>query len=132
MRHPNSGGAKGFLTMYIRTKRNKSGTISVVVVDKSSGKYREIETIGIAKDEGQIEDLMARGRKWIAGYQERLHPTFDFDCRVEVSRERERQEVERVVSSIENVLLNGRQYRNECRQSPQYGQDCHNNRLPST
>jgi hypothetical protein len=37
-----------------------------------------------------------------------------------------------VVSSIENVLLNGRQYRNECRQSPQYGQDCHNNRLPST
>ncbi len=93
--------------MYIRTKRNKSGTISVVVVDKSSGKYREIETIGIAKDEGQVEDLMARGRQWIADYQERLHPTFDFDCRAEAARERERREVERVVSSIENVLLNG-------------------------
>ena len=117
--------------MYIRTKRNKSGTISIVVVDKSSGKYREIETIGIAKDEGQIEDLMARGRQWIADYQERLHPTLDFECRAEATRERERREVERVVSSIENVLLNGRD-RNECRQSPQYGQDCHNNRLPST
>ena len=93
--------------MYIRTKRNKSGTISVVVVDKSSGKYREIETIGIAKDEGQVEDLTARGRQWIADYQERFHPTFDFDCRAEAARERERREVERVVSSIENVLLNG-------------------------
>ena len=93
--------------MYIRTKRNKSGTISVVVVDKSSGKYREIETIGIAKDESAVDALMERGRQWIAEHEERMHPALDFDGRAEAARERERREVERVVSSIENVLLNG-------------------------
>ena len=93
--------------MYIRTKRNKSGTISVVVVDKSSGKYREIETIGIAKNEGEVNALMERGRQWIAEREERMRPTLDFDGRAEAARERERREVERVVSSIENVLLNG-------------------------
>ena len=93
--------------MYIRTKRNKSGTISVVVVDKSSGKYREIETIGIAKNEGEVNALMERGHQWIAEREERMRPTLDFDGRAEAARERERREVERVVSSIENVLLNG-------------------------
>ena len=66
--------------MFLRKKRNRSGSISVAVVDKSGGKFKEISHIGIAKDESAVDALMERGRQWIA---------------------------ERVVSSIENVLLNG-------------------------
>lgn len=93
--------------MYLRKKRNKSGSISVVVVDKSSGKYKEVKTIGIAKNDSDVTSLMEQGRRWISDYDERLYPRLDFDGRVVSSRELERQEIERVVSSIENVLLNG-------------------------
>ena len=93
--------------MFVRKKRNRSGTISVAVIDKSGGKFKEISHIGIARDESEVDELMKRGREWIADYQERLHPTLDFDGRAEAAKELERQEVERVVSSIENVLLNG-------------------------
>ena len=37
--------------MYVRKKKNRSGTISVVVVDKSSGRYHEIKSFGIADSE---------------------------------------------------------------------------------
>ena len=79
----------------------------MAVIDKSGGKFKEISHIGIARDESEVDELMKRGREWIADYQERLHPTLDFDGRAEAAKELERQEVERVVSSIENVLLNG-------------------------
>lgn len=71
------------------------------------GKFKEISHIGIAKDEGEVDALMERGRQWIAEREERMHPALDFDGRAEAARERERRELERVVSSIENVLLNG-------------------------
>ncbi len=93
--------------MYLRKKRNKSGSISVVVVDKSSGKYKEVKTIGIAKNASDVTSLIERGRRWISDYDEHLHPRLDFDGGVVSSRERERQEMERAISSIENVLLNG-------------------------
>ena len=93
--------------MFLRKKRNRSGSISVAVVDKSGGKFKEISHIGIAKNESEVEALMERGRQWIAEHEERMHPTLDFDGRAEAAMERERREVERVVSSIENVLLNG-------------------------
>ena len=93
--------------MFVRKKRNRSGTISISVVDKNGGKFKVLSHIGIANDESEVESLVELGRHWIAERQERLHPTLDFDGRAEAARERERQEVERVVSSIENVLLNG-------------------------
>ena len=49
--------------MYLRKKRNKSGSISVVVVDKSSGKYKEVKTIGIAKNASDVTSLIERGRR---------------------------------------------------------------------
>ena len=99
--------AQTFFNMYLRSKSNRSGTFSIVVVDKIGGRYREIHTVGIAKSEAEIESLMEHGRKWIRDYQERLHPTLDFAGRSGTERQREREEAERVLSSIENVLLNG-------------------------
>ena len=101
------GDAKGFLTMFVRKKKNRSGSISVIVAEKNRGKLKEIATIGIAKSEEEVEPLMDQARSWIAERQERIHPTIDFEGRAEEAKQREREEVERVVSSIENVLLNG-------------------------
>lgn len=101
------GYAKVFLTMFIKKIHNRSGSVSVIVAEKNKGNYTKLATIGIARDESEVDELMDRGRRWIAERQERLHPTLDFDGRAEAAKELERQEVERVVSSIENVLLNG-------------------------
>ena len=93
--------------MFVRKKKNRSGSVSVIVAEKNRGKLKEIATIGIAKSEAEVEPLMDQARRWIAERQERIHPTIDFEGRAEAAKQREREEVERVVSSIENVLLNG-------------------------
>lgn len=93
--------------MFVRKKKNRSGSISVIVAEKNHGKLKEIATIGIAKSEEEVEPIMDPARHWIAERQERIHPTIDFEGRAEEAKRREREAVERVVSSIENVLLNG-------------------------
>jgi transposase len=51
--------------MYVRKKPNKSGLISIQVIDKSLGKYKVIKTIGSSKDPKEIESLLTKGKKWI-------------------------------------------------------------------
>ena len=41
----------------IRKKKNKSGSISIVIVDRSNRGYKVIETIGYSKDKDEIEAL---------------------------------------------------------------------------
>jgi transposase len=43
--------------MFVRKKKNKSGVISIQIIDKSSGKYRVIKTIGSSADATEIEQL---------------------------------------------------------------------------
>ncbi len=43
--------------MFVRKKKNKSGTVSVQIIDKSRGKYKVIKTIGCDKTRRE-EDLM--------------------------------------------------------------------------
>lgn len=59
--------------MFVRKKPNKSGVISVQVIDKSSGKYKLVKTIGSSSDEGEIDRLVLEGKKFIrakSGLQE--------------------------------------------------------------
>lgn len=61
--------------MFVRKKRNKSGTVSVQIVSKNRGKYRVIQTVGSAKDPEEVERLIQRGRLLAQdslGKQERL------------------------------------------------------------
>ena len=51
--------------MFIRKKKNRSGSTSVVVVDKSRKGFRELVTIGVSNDNAEIESLCLEGRKWI-------------------------------------------------------------------
>ncbi len=43
--------------MFVRGKKNKSGTISVQIIDKSSGSYRVIKTVGYSSDPDEIAYL---------------------------------------------------------------------------
>ena len=64
--------------MHVRQKKNRSGSVSVVIVDKSSGRYKEIYTIGVAKNESEIGRLVLDGREWIRRRELALHPELDF------------------------------------------------------
>ncbi len=43
--------------MFVRKKKNRSGSTSVVVVDKHGGKFKELHTVGIGREEHEIEQL---------------------------------------------------------------------------
>ena len=55
--------------MFVRKKKNKSGVISVQVVDKSTGKYRLVKTIGSSNDSTEIERLFKDGHDFIQHYR---------------------------------------------------------------
>ena len=54
--------------MFVRRKKNKSGVISVQVIDKSTGKYKLIKTIGSSSDGLEIEKLIKHANQWIKDY----------------------------------------------------------------
>ena len=59
--------------MFIRQKRNKSGVISIQIIDKSSGKYKLYKTVGSSSDPAQISNLLAKAKsdlQQITGSQE--------------------------------------------------------------
>lgn len=51
--------------MFIRQKRNKSGVISVQVIDKSSGKYKLLKTIGSSSDKLKVNQLLTDAEVWV-------------------------------------------------------------------
>ncbi len=46
--------------MFVRKKKNKSGTISIQIIIKDSGKYKVVETIGSTKDKNQLDYLIKK------------------------------------------------------------------------
>jgi len=65
-----------FTCMFVRQKKNKSGVISVQVIDKSSGRYKVFKTIGSSDNPLEIKALVVKAKEFIkeiTGAQE-----FDF------------------------------------------------------
>jgi transposase len=62
--------------MFVRKKSNKSGVVSIQIVDKSSGKYKLIKTIGSSSDPQVIEQLYLQGKQWINNYLGQLQIDF--------------------------------------------------------
>jgi transposase len=89
--------------MYVRRKKNRSGTIGVVEVSKSSGKYKEIKSFGTAGSVEDAENLCDDAHKWIGSYSGQQE--FDFDD----SKGRELEETGRVINNMDAVLINGTQ-----------------------
>ncbi len=52
--------------MFLRRKRNKSGSISIQIIDKSNG-YKVIQTLGSSRDFDVVERLMQKGKIVIQG-----------------------------------------------------------------
>ncbi len=63
--------------MFIREKPNKSGKISVQVIDKSNRKYLVLQTIGCSDDEIEIERLKRQGQQWIKDKQRQTEIDFE-------------------------------------------------------
>ena len=90
--------------MFPRKKKNKTGTISVVVIDKSNG-YKEVKNLGVVKTDEEADLLMTKARQWIRT----AHGQREIDFAGSSVVQAERLEVERVMSNISSVVLNGPQ-----------------------
>jgi transposase len=83
--------------MFIRKKPNKSGLVSIQVIDKSSGKYKMIKTIGSSSDGNQIEQLVREGELWMKEKTGLLE--FDFSDN--------RQQIDYFFNNIEQITVQG-------------------------
>ena len=54
--------------MFVRKKKNRSGSVSIVVVDKSRGRFREVRQFGVAHTEAEADALYTQAREWIRRY----------------------------------------------------------------
>ena len=95
--------------MFVRKKKNRSGTVSVVVADKSGGRFKELKTIGVSSDPDEIARLEVKARQWIDGYSGQL--TLDFDESTQALREARNTiaRIERTLQNTPQVIL-GRIY----------------------
>ena len=96
-----------FLEMFVKRKKNRSGTTSVVVAEKYKGRYKELITIGIGRGAEEVEKLVAEGKAWIIKEEQRRHPQLDLFEEEREAREKEIQEVNRLLSNVTNILING-------------------------
>ena len=92
-------------TMFVRKKKNRTGTISVVVVDKSHGGYKEVKSFGVVSSDEEADVLSMRAREWISAYGGQQ--VLDFG-RNDV-QERELKDAERAFANIDSVFMNAPQ-----------------------
>ena len=61
--------------MFVRKKKNSSGSISVQIISKNNGKYKVVETIGCCINEYELEDLLKQANDRLLELEPNL---FDF------------------------------------------------------
>ena len=81
--------------MFVRKKKNKSGVISIQVIDKSSGKYKLLKTIGSSSNSLEVEQLFQQGQHWIKEYQGQF----------EIDFQDEKQLFSRFISGIKQIQI---------------------------
>lgn len=52
-------------TKFVRKKINHSGTISVVVVSKTHGKFTEMKKFGVARSGEEVDELFQKAKLWL-------------------------------------------------------------------
>ena len=93
--------------MYIKRKKNRSGSISVVVAEKRKGKYTELITIGVAKHQSEVCLYEAKARDWIELERKRRQPQLDLFEERQNESDAEILSVEQMLSNITNISING-------------------------
>jgi transposase len=89
--------------MFIRKRRNRSGSTSIVVVNKRHGQFVEVRNFGTAETDDDINKLYAQAHKWLMsnGGQQSI----DFDD----LKGREYEETRRVIDNMDAAMINGTQ-----------------------
>lgn len=93
--------------MYVRKKKYPSGNVGIIVVEKIDGKMKELATIGIARHESEIDDLIVKGREWIDNEKQRRHPRLDLFGEERAKCEAELLTAEQMLSCISNITIDG-------------------------
>lgn len=88
--------------MFVRKKVNKSGTTSVVVIDKGGGRFRQVKCFGTSSEPSEIERLCSHAADWIMrhGGQQLI----DFDA-----AEQAKKDYREMLSNVERTLQNAPQ-----------------------
>ena len=88
--------------MFVRKKINKSGTTSVVVIDKGGGRFRQVKCFGTSSEPSEIERLCNQAADWVMrhGGQQLI----DFDA-----AEQAREDYRKMLSNVERTLQNAPQ-----------------------
>jgi transposase len=90
--------------MFVREKKNRSGSTSVVVVSKQSGRYEEVHVAGVSSDPATLAEYHRQCLLWI----KQQHGMPDMFEQHE-KRKHEQDSVEYFFNNIENILINGTQ-----------------------
>jgi hypothetical protein len=61
--------------LHIREKKNKSGSISVIIVDRNNRGYKVIETIGCAYNQTDLEIFLDIAQTRLKELNKKLYPT---------------------------------------------------------
>ena len=88
--------------MFVHKKKHRSGRTSVVVVDKSHGKFREIKNFWVASSDSEIADLCRQASEWLRRYGGQL----EMDFIDESEKRQEEEETDRILSNIDSLLIN--------------------------
>ncbi|MDR0794643.1 MAG: IS1634 family transposase [Tannerella sp.] len=93
--------------MHVRKKRNRSGSTSVVVVSKHSGRYKEVHVVGVSLNPSTIDELHRQGLLWI---KQQTGLSDMPDIFKQYAQEKfEEESVDFFFNHIESILLNGTQ-----------------------
>ena len=85
--------------MFVRKKKNKSGVVSIQIIDKSSGTYELFRTVGSSNDPIEIERLLKEGKNEIIRISGQQSFAFDQD--------KEREFINVFFNNIEELKLIG-------------------------
>ena len=62
--------------MFVHRKKHRSGHVSIIVMDKSSGKLRKVKNFGVAKSDSEADELYFEAKLWIRKYGGQLEMDF--------------------------------------------------------
>lgn len=85
--------------MFVRKKKNKSGTTSIQIIDKSSGKFKIIKVVGCAQNEQQQKDLFQQAYE--------LLPTLTGQSRIDFTFSEDELFIKQLHQSLKKVFVIG-------------------------
>ena len=87
--------------MFVRMKRNPSGTTCVSVVFKNGRTFKEVHHLGSSADPAEIQRMYNEGREWIALYGGQQLIDFEEKWR---EHQAEAAAVEQAIAEVKNSL----------------------------